>query len=67
MRHHNYRKVPSRPWETVDQITDILRQINDVAAISSLSPFQAIVTHAETGFGDKHLLHLSETLELVGH
>ena len=65
--YDNYRKVPSRPWQTVDETTDVLRQVNDVTAVPSLSPFQAIDTYDGTAFGDEHLLLLSETLELVGH
>ena len=64
--HHNYEKLPSRRRQAVDEITDILRQVNDVTAVPSLSPFKAIDTHDRTAFGDEHLLHLSETLELVG-
>ena len=55
------------PRQTVDEITDILRQVNYVTAIPSLSPFQAIDTHDRTAFDDEHLLRLSETLELAGH
>ena len=60
-------KVSSRPRQTVDEITDILRQVNDATAVPSLPPFKAIDTHDRTVFGDEHLLRLSETLELVGH
>ena len=65
--HHNYGELPSRPRQTVDEITDILRQVNDVTAVPSLSPFNAIYTHDRTAFGDEHILRLSEILELVGH
>ena len=65
--HHNYGKLPSRPRQAVDEITDILRQVNDVTAVPSLPPFKAIDTHDRTAFGDEHLLRLNETLQLVRH
>ena len=64
--HHNYGKVPSRPRQTVYETADILRQVNDVTAVPSLS-FKAIDTYDGTAFGDEHPLCLSETLELVRH
>ena len=65
--HDNYRKDLSSPWQTVDETTNILRQVYDVTAVPSLFPFHAIDAHDGTAFGDEHLLRLSETLELVGH
>ena len=65
--HDSYRKVPSKPKQTVDETIDILRQVNDVTAVPSLSPFQAIDTHDGTAFDDEHLLRLSGAFELVGH
>ena len=65
--HHNYGKLPSRPRKAVDEITDILRQVNEGTAVPSRSFFKAIDTHDRTAFGDEHLLRLNETLELLRH